>query len=251
MNILFIGDVVGPAGCRHLQRVLPDLRRQYGAHLCICNGENSAEGNGLSYDSAQMLLQAGADVITTGNHLFKKREALSLLEEMPHVVRPLNYTRAPGCGWYLFDSIRGQVCVVSLMGTVFMDGLPSPFETMDEFLKDPPCETVVVDFHAEATSEKRAMGFYLDGRVAAVLGTHTHVQTADAQILPGGTAYITDAGMTGPVDSVLGVKKEIILERFLTHLPNRFEIASGPCTLCGVALELEGKRAKNIASFCV
>ncbi|MBC3515032.1 TIGR00282 family metallophosphoesterase [Neobittarella massiliensis] len=252
MKILFIGDVVGPQGCRFLQKKLPQLKAQYRPDLTICNGENSAAGNGLTFDSADWLLRCGADVITTGNHLFKKPEARQVLERCPHVVRPLNYDCAPGDGYYLFDSIKGRVCVVSLMGTVFLDALPCPFRTIDAFLAHPPVEydCLVLDFHAEATSEKRAMGFFLDGRAAAVLGTHTHVQTADAQLLPGGTAYITDAGMTGPIDSVLGVKKEVILQRFLTHLPNRFEIADGDCSVQGVFFDTDGKKAKTIHAFC-
>jgi hypothetical protein len=242
MNILAIGDVVGTAGCDFLRNHLPALKKMYGIDLCIINGENSADGNGITPGSAMHLLTSGADVITTGNHVFRRREIYNYLDENPHVLRPVNFPKStPGQGSYVIDTGRAQVCVVSLMGTVFMDALDNPFLVMDEILKNTGNAIVIVDFHAEATSEKKALGYYLDGRVAAVYGTHTHVQTADEQVLPRGTAYISDIGMTGPYNSVLGVDSDAAIQRFVTKMPSKFTQASGSCSLNGVVLDINDK----------
>lgn len=242
MNILAIGDVVGSAGCEFLRNHLPSLKKIYDVDLCIVNGENSADGNGITRGSAIHIITSGADVITTGNHVFGRHEIQNFLEENPHVLRPANYPdAAPGNGYYIVDTGRAQVCIVSLMGTVYMDALGNPFHTMDHILKEVGDSIVIVDFHAEATSEKRALGYYLDGRIAALYGTHTHVQTADEQILPHGTAYITDIGMTGPITSVLGVDPKPVIHRFVTKMPSKFTTAPGPCSINGVILDINIK----------
>ena len=244
MVILAIGDVVGSGGCAFLRQHLPALKKRYGVDITIVNGENSADGNGITPGSAQHIFTSGADVITTGNHVYRRRELHDLLEENPFLLRPANYpARDPGHGWCLVDTGRTQVCVVNLIGTVFQDSYASPFYTADALLKDIEKQVgravVVVDFHAETTSEKRALAFYLDGRVSALFGTHTHVQTADEQVLPKGTGYLTDAGMTGPVRSVLGVEPSLVIERYLTKMPVRFANAEGPCELCGVIFDID------------
>jgi 2',3'-cyclic-nucleotide 2'-phosphodiesterase len=242
MNILAIGDVVGTPGCDFLRKHLPSLKKLYHIDLCIVNGENSADGNGITPGSAMHILTSGADVITTGNHVFRRHEIYDFLDETPHVVRPANYPdAAPGHGYFTIDTGRTQICVVNLMGTVYLDALANPFFVIDDILSKIGRAIVIVDFHAEATSEKRALGYYLDGRVAAVYGTHTHVQTADEQILPKGTGYMTDIGMTGPSVSVLGVDPQLAIKRFVTKMPVRFQNATGPSSLCGVRLCISDK----------
>ena len=234
MNILCIGDVVGSVGCQFLRQRLPSLKKLKSVDLVIANGENSADGNGLTPASAGYLFHSGVDVITTGNHAFRRRESYALYEEHPYVLRPANFPEGttPGRGSCLVDLGRLQVQVINLMGTVYMESLRCPFETLDSLLKTPGLpKVVVVDFHAEATGEKRALGFYADGRVTALFGTHTHVPTADGCLLPHHTGYLTDAGMTGPIDSVLGVKPEIIIGKLKTKMPARFEWAKGPCKM--------------------
>jgi hypothetical protein len=242
MNILAIGDVVGTAGCDFLRKHLPSLKKTYHIDLCLVNGENSADGNGITPGSAMHILTSGADVITTGNHAFRRREIYDFFDETPHVLRPVNYpASAPGHGYYIIDTGRTLVCIVNLMGTVYMDSLDNPFFAIDNILGEVGNAMVIVDFHAEATSEKRALGYYLDGRVSAVFGTHTHVQTADEQILPRGTGYITDIGMTGPLNSVLGVESALAIQRFVTKMPVRFATAPGACSMCGVILDIDDK----------
>lgn len=233
VNILCVGDVVGSIGCAFLREKLPALKKLKQIDLTIVNGENSADGNGITPNSAQYLLDSGADVITTGNHSFRRRESYDLYDSCEPLLRPANYPSAtPGKGFYVADLGRVRVGVVNLMGTVYLDSLRSPFEALDEILNHPDMPKLrVVDFHAEATGEKRAMGFFADGRVTALFGTHTHVPTADACLLPQGTGYLTDAGMTGPIDSVLGVKPEIIINRYLTKMPARFDLAKGACRM--------------------
>lgn len=233
VNILCVGDVVGSIGCAFLREKLPALKKWKQIDLTIVNGENSADGNGITPNSAQYLLDSGADVITTGNHSFRRRESYDLYDSCEPLLRPANYpAAAPGKGFYVADLGRVRVGVINLMGTVYLDSLRSPFETLDEILNHPDMPKLrVVDFHAEATGEKRAMGFFADGRVTALFGTHTHVPTADPSLLPKGTGYLTDAGMTGPIDSVLGVKPEIIVNRYLTKMPARFDLAKGPCRM--------------------
>ena len=247
MNILFFGDVVGQAGCERLQQELPRLRREYDVSLVVANGENSAEGNGITPYSAQQLFDGGVQVITTGNHALRRRECYELFDECKGLIRPANFhPSAPGAGWYLYDHPAFSLAVVNLQGRVYLEPMASPFDRVDELLREIRCPNILVDFHAEATAEKQAMGFYLDGRVSAVVGTHTHVQTADERILPGGTAYITDVGMCGGRDSVLGVVKEKAIERMRTGLPTRFSNDPEKISLCGVLLEFEGKASGKV-----
>ncbi len=244
MNILLLGDVVSESGCAFVRRRLPALKRLYGIDLCLANAENSAKGNGVTPESARFLFSSGVDALTLGNHAFRRREVYGFLDETEAIVRPFNYPAgAPGRGVAVLDLGRVRVAVINLMGTTWLDALDNPFSAAEEALKQTgDARIVLVDFHAEATSEKRAMGFFLDGRVSAVYGTHTHVQTSDAQVLPGGTGYITDLGMCGVKDSVLGVKKEIVLEKFRTCLPVRFDTAEeGDCVLEGCVLDIDEK----------
>ena len=233
MNILCIGDVVGSVGCQFLRAHLPALKRAKGIDLVIANGENSADGNGVTPASAEYLLDSGVDVITTGNHSFRRRESYELYDTCETLLRPANYpAAAPGRGLCVVDMGRVRVAVINLMGTVYLESLRCPFETLDALLKTPDLPKLcIVDFHAEATGEKRALGFYADGRVTALFGTHTHVPTADECLLPHHTGYITDAGMTGVADSVLGVKPEIIIGKLRTKMPARFDLAKGPCKM--------------------
>ena len=249
MVILMVGDVVGSLGCRAIERYLPQIKREYGAEIAIVNGENSAQGNGILPSSANALWNAGADVITTGNHVYRRREIYEVLDSNSPIVRPANYpSQNPGRGVYVVDSLKYHLAVINMMGTAMLEPLQNPFLLMDELLKKIDTPFVVLDFHAEATSEKRAMGFYLDGRVTAVVGTHTHIQTADEQLLPQKTAYITDVGMCGPECSVLGVKPEQAIRRFVTSLPTRFENADGAAIINAVAIEADPKtgRARSI-----
>jgi metallophosphoesterase (TIGR00282 family) len=241
MKLLFIGDVVGDVGCQYLKRKLPMLRRGLSADITVVNGENSANGNGITAYSAEQLFAAGADIITTGNRAFQRKEALHIYEN-DCILRPANYSEAcPGKGVGILDMGACQVAVVNLSGVLFLENLDNPFTVIDEILETLETPAIFVDFHAEATSEKKAMGHYLTGRVTAMFGTHTHVQTADAAILGGRTGYITDAGMTGVEDSVLGVKKEIAMDRLRLHVPIRFEEAKGDCFLNGVLVEFQEK----------
>lgn len=246
-----IGDVVGSVGCAFLRRHLPVFKRQQQIDFVICNGENSADGNGITPKSADYLFTSGVDFITLGNHGFRRREVYPVLDENPNIIRPANYPSSvtPGKGFSIVDMGYTTVAVVNLMGQQYLDAnLENPFLAADRILKQIDAKIIIVDFHAEATSEKRAMGFYLDGRVSAVFGTHTHVMTADACVLPQGTGYITDAGMTGVIDSVLGVKKEIILRRFTTQLPERFDIEQGDCKLNCVVFDIDRSSGKCTAA---
>ena len=233
INILCVGDEVGSIRCDFNRRHLPALKKLKSIDLCIVNGENSADGNGVTPNSAQYLLDSGADVITTGNHSFRRKESYPFYDSCEPLLRPANYPpAAPGKGLYIADLGRTQVAVINLMGTVYLESLRSPFEMLDELLKTPGLPKLcVVDFHAEATGEKRALGFFADGRATALFGTHTHVPTADESVLPKGTGYITDVGMTGPIQSVLGVKPEIIIGRYTTKMPARFDLAKGACKM--------------------
>ncbi len=254
MNIIFIGDVVGKPGRRILAQMLPALRREVGADFVIANGENSAGGFGITPETLDDLLSAGVDVVTGGNHTWQAREIYTLLESSLSLLRPANYPPGtPGRGSGVFKSsgsTPGTVAVLNLEGRVFMQPLASPFEVAREEAErlSRDAKVIVVDMHAEATSEKIALGWYLDGRVSAVIGTHTHVQTADERILPAGTAYLSDAGMTGPRDSVIGMGRDEVLQRFLTLLPVRFDVASGPAQLNGVVVEVDEStgRARRI-----
>lgn len=254
VTVLAIGDVVGKEGCAFLRSHLPSLRKTYGVDAVVANGENSAVGNGVLPSSAEDLFASGVDVITTGNHVYKRREIYPYLDEQPFILRPVNYPEGGyGKGVCVYDGGSFRIAVVNLQGTVYMESLSCPFKTMDQILSELDTPLVLVDFHAEATSEKNALGYYLDGRVSAVWGTHTHVPTADERVLPGGTGYITDLGMTGPVQSVLGVKPENVLRRFLTNLPTRFEIAQTACKLDGILLHLDKTSGKciDISRICI
>jgi metallophosphoesterase (TIGR00282 family) len=244
VKILFIGDVTGKPGRKILADRLPGLRRSYGVDVVVANGENAAGGKGLTAGVAAELFAAGVDGLTGGNHIWQNREAYDLLDADPRVVRPGNYPPGvPGRGAAVITAAGGaRLGVLNLQGRVFMSHIDDPFRAGREQagVLRAQVPVVLVDIHAEATSEKVAMGWYLDGRVSAVVGTHTHVQTADERILPGGTAYITDAGMTGPRDGIIGMAREGILERFLTQLPIRFEVAPGPVQLNGVIITVAG-----------
>lgn len=247
MRILCVGDVVGTAGCRHLRRVLPVVKRQYGVDVCLVNGENAADGNGLTPVAADFLLESGADVITGGNHTYRRRELYERLDGDAGLLRPGNYpASAPGRGWTVVDRGRYQVTVINLLGLVYMEPLACPFETLDALLEQAGRPRLcIVDFHAEATAEKKALAYYADGRISALVGTHTHVQTADEQILPQGTGFITDVGMTGPLHSVLGVRPEQSIEKMKNKLPVRFATAEGPGRMDAVLLELDEKSGRT------
>ena len=247
MNILFIGDVVGQKSCANLREKLPLLKKEYNIDTVIVNGENSADGNGITPVTAKYLLDSGADVITTGNHCFRRKEMDAFYETSDFVIRPANFPNdVVGKGYTILDHGRYSVCVINLMGVVFMQNLENPFHCIDRILSEVKSKVIIVDFHAEATSEKRALGHYLTGRVSAVLGTHTHVQTADEEILGGHTGYITDVGMTGTIHSVLGVKTEIIIDKLKTQLPARFDLASGECKMECIIFDIDDKSGKCI-----
>lgn len=245
-RILFIGDVVGKAGCNFVSAKLGMIKQHYGVDITVINGENSAQGNGISRASAQQLVRAGVDVITTGNHAFRRKNDLDIFEE-DYIIRPANYPEG-GCigrGACTLDMGAYSVAVVNLMGTVYMDQLDNPFTKIDEILDGIDTPNIFLDFHAEATSEKKAMGHYLTGRVSGVFGTHTHVQTADEAVLGGHTAYITDLGMTGPELSCLGVEIGPVIQRFRFHMPVMFHEADEKCFLCGVVVEFDEKSGKS------
>lgn len=243
MNILVLGDIVGEEGCKFVRSNLSHIKKADNIDICIANGENSAEGNGITPSSAEFLLSSGIDFITTGNHAFRRSEVYSFLDETDRVIRPYNLHKScPGFGTGKIDMGRVKVGVVNIMGKAFMQNSDNPFDSVDKALDEiSDCKIKLVDFHAEATGEKRAMGFYLDGRVSAVFGTHTHVQTADCSILPKRTGYITDVGMCGPSDSVLGVESEIIIKHLKTGMPQRFKTSDNPCFINGCIFEIDDK----------
>ncbi len=248
LRILFIGDVVGKTGRTAISDRLPGLIRDWALDLVVVNGENAAGGFGITEAIYQDFIDAGADAVTLGNHAWNQKEALVFIERAPRLIRPLNFPkRTPGRGAALIDTKNGKrALVINAMGRIFMEPLNDPFRAIDGELDACPlreaADAIVVDFHGEASSEKQAMGHFCDGRVSLVVGTHTHIPTADYQILNGGTAYMTDAGMTGDYDSVIGMQKEEPLQRFLTrHSSSRFEPANGPATLSGVAVETDDK----------
>lgn len=248
MIILAIGDVVGVPGCEYLRKKLPALKKLHGVDFCIANGENSAAGNGITPQSADYLLDSGIDMITTGNHVFRRREIYDRLDTDRNIIRPYNYYSSnPGKGYAVADMGSVKIGVFNLAGNAFMEG-SNPFTAADEVLKKlEDCRIILGDFHAEATGEKRALGFYLDGRVSALFGTHTHVQTADEQILPQGTGYITDLGMVGTVQSVLGVDPDNIITKLKTGMPTRFENNSGECMLNACLFEIDKLSGKTTA----
>lgn len=249
LHLLAVGDVVGEAGLAFLSRHLRDLKRQLGVHFTVVNGENAA-GVGILPEQVQQIYDAGADVVTLGNHTWHKAQIARRLDSDPYLLRPANYAAPlPGRGFGVYDGPRGlRVGVMNLMGRYQLDSnLDNPFTSADALLRSCDADVVVCDFHAEASSEKGAMGYYLDGRVQAVWGTHTHVPTADAQILPHGTGFVTDLGMTGPAQSVLGVRPEDSVNLFLGGIPRRFQTADGPCKLdaCLFVIDTDTKKCTD------
>ncbi len=248
MKILFVGDVVGRPGRQCVARHLPEIRDTHHIDMVVANGENAAGGTGATPETLRELERSGVDAFTMGNHVWRKDALLKTLGKMKNVVRPANYPEgAPGRGHAVIELSGGRkVGLLNLLGRVYMDPLECPFQHADFALKALHEETslIVVDIHAEATSEKVAMGWHLDGRCTAVLGTHTHVQTADEWILPKGTAYMTDVGMCGPLESVIGVRTDRVLTRFLTAMPQKFDIAKGPAIFCAVAIEADDETGK-------
>ncbi len=242
MKILIVGDVIGKSGITFIQKHLNSIKKLHGIDFCIANGENTAVGNGITKESADSLINAGIDVITLGNHAFNKADVFSLMLDNYPVIRPANYPPGTsGDGYILVDVGHYTVGVINALGRVNLKSLDCPFRAVSDVISkiEGKANIIIVDFHAEATSEKIAMGYFLDGKVSAVIGTHTHVQTADERILPGGTAYITDIGMTGPMDSVIGVKKEIIVDWFVTQMHRRFETSDNPVLLSGVIVTVD------------
>ena len=253
MNILFIGDIFGRPGRIIVKERLPEIVKKHSIDLVIANGENSAAGFGITPALAEELFDLGIDVMTTGNHVWDKREIIEyfqMADDNPHsparrLLRPANFP-ASLPGWGVYEGSKNGVgyAVLNLQGRVFMGSSDDPFRVVDRLLEEVKAKIVFVDFHAEATSEKIAFGWYLDGRVTAVVGTHTHIPTADEIVLPKGTAYITDVGMTGPYDSVIGVKKELVVEKFLKGMPARFEAATGDVRLCAVVVQCDDKTGR-------
>ena len=250
MNILCIGDIVGRPGRRAVRELLPGIKEKYRIDVVLANGENSSGGVGLSRKVAEELMGYGVEIITLGNHTWDNREIFQFINDEHYpLVRPANYPPGtPGRGYRIFHLAGARIGVINFLGRVFLGEFECPFRTFDQIFEEikDKCDIILVDFHAEATAEKVAFGWYLDGRATAVFGTHTHIQTADERVLPGGTGYITDLGMTGPLDSVIGVKKEIVIEKFLTQLPKRFEVETeGDVVFCGIILEIDEVSGKT------
>jgi len=257
LNILFVGDIFGSAGRRIVTEHIGHVREAYAVDLTIINAENAAGGFGVTPGIADDLFDLGADVLTTGNHVWDKKELIEYLGSVPadsqerarRILRPVNYQAGvPGYG--VFEGVTAggvPYAVINLMGRVFMPGTNDPFNGINAVLKDISAKVIVVDFHAEATSEKVAMGWHLDGRVTAVLGTHTHIPTADERVLPNGTAYQTDVGMSGPYDSVIGVEKDMVLQRFLTGMPGKFEAAKGNPKMCAALIGCDAQTGRATA----
>lgn len=244
---MMIGDVVGKPGRTILLENLASLRHTHHVDFIIVNAENSAAGIGITPDIADTLLKAGVQVITLGNHAWGKREIYPYLDKEARILRPANYPPGvPGQGWGVYRNALAPVAVVALQGRAFMEPVDDPFRTIDAILAalPPDCKIIFIDFHAETTSEKQTFGWYVDGRVSAVIGTHTHIQTADERILPQGTAYLTDVGMTGPMESVIGMRYDSVINRVTTLLPSRFEVADGDAQLCGVLIDVDNETGK-------
>jgi metallophosphoesterase (TIGR00282 family) len=250
MNILMVGDVYGEPGRQAVTKLVPQLRQAHAIDFCVVNVENAAGGFGVTPAIARQMLEAGADVMTTGNHIWDKREIVEYITRENLLLRPANFpVGTPGAGHVTVKAGPHKIAVLNLMGRVFMLPIDCPFRKADEILPELRKETpiVLVDMHCEATSESIAMGWYLDGRVSAVVGTHRHVQTADERVLPGGTAYITDLGLTGPTDGVIGVDRDQIIQRFLNQMPIRFETAKGPAALHGVVITIDPESGRAAA----
>ncbi len=249
IKILCVGDVVSQQGCNFLRKILPEYKQKNNIDICIVNGENSAVGNGMLPNSCEHIFTSGADMITGGNHSLKRREIFEYLERTENVIRPANYGDGVfGKGYGIIDKGSYKVGIINLLGRVWIEGHTDPFETAEIIIEEMKKETkiILVDFHAEATAEKKALGYFLDGRVSGVFGTHTHIQTSDAQILSGGTGYITDLGMTGPEESVLGIKKEIIIDKFRKGFTTMFETADTPCFMQGCVFSIDKDSGKTI-----
>ncbi|MDN5301647.1 MAG: 2,3-cyclic-nucleotide 2-phosphodiesterase [Thermoanaerobacteraceae bacterium] len=248
MILMMIGDIVGRPGRTILREKLPLLRKEYEVDFVIANGENAAGGNGITQKIAQELFISGIDFLTMGNHIWDNKDVFNFIEEEARMVRPANYpSGTPGRGYQVIKIESGiSIGIINISGRTFMNALDCPFRTADAIIDKIKNSTsiVIVDFHAEATSEKIAMGWYLDGRATLVAGTHTHVQTADERILPNGTAYITDLGMTGPMNSILGIEKETVIKKFISQLPVRFEVAKGPSQINGIIVEIDEQTGK-------
>lgn len=248
MKILFIGDIVGEPGRKAVETLVPRIKKREGVEFVIANGENVAGGSGITPSLTRELCDHGIDALTTGDHIWKRKEILDYIDSDGRLLRPANYpSEVPGSGSAVIRSESGvEVGVINLIGRVFMQAVECPFKAAKEHIErlKSKARVIIVDMHAEATSEKMALGWYLDGLVSAVVGTHTHVQTADEKILPNGTAFISDVGMTGPFDGVIGRKKEQVLARFLTQMPARFEMAEGDIQLHGVILDIDEKTGK-------
>jgi 2',3'-cyclic-nucleotide 2'-phosphodiesterase len=249
LKILFIGDIFGNPGRKIAKEIIPELKKEFNYDFCIANAENSAGGKGITYVIAQEIYKFGVDAITMGNHIWSKSEVLSFIESDPKFVRPANYPEElPGKGSTIISNDKGKIGVLNLQGRVYMESIDCPFKAAERelLLLKPQVKVIIVDMHAEATSEKYALAWYLDGRVSCVLGTHTHVQTADERILPFGTGYISDVGMTGPYDGIIGVDRELIIEKFLKHMPSKFEVAKGSVQFNAVILEIDEKTGKTL-----
>ena len=244
-KVLAVGDVVGAPGLERIRRHLRSLKRRVGADFVVVNGENAAVV-GITPHQAEEILNAGADVITMGNHTWGKREIVEYMDECPQILRPANYApQVPGRGWGVYESKAGNVAVIDLIGRCNMDyGPDNPFLMVEKILKEIPAKIILVELHAEATSEKLAMGYLLDGRISALWGTHTHVPTADARVLPKGTGYVTDLGMTGPRDSVLGIRPELSIAKFRGDLTERYRWADGPTKLEAVLFTIDSATGK-------
>ncbi len=249
-RFLAFGDVVGEAGCLFLRKELPKLRRETAADFCVANGENSSRRGGIDPLSAEMLYTAGVDLITTGNHVFRQRDVYDFLDGAESLLRPCNYPgTCPGKG-YTIQNVSGmRILVLNVMGTLFMDALANPFETAEKVLRaeEGKYDLAFCDFHGEATGEKKAFACHFDSRFSAVFGTHTHVPTADLQILPGGTGYLTDLGMCGGADSVLGMKKEIAIQKFTSHMPTPYQVAEGKQEAWGALFHIDPDSGKCLA----
>ena len=249
LKIMTIGDVVGSCGSKYLRKILKEIKKAENIDLVIANGENSADGNGITPFSANFLFDSGVDVITTGNHAFRRREIYDFFDNHKNLIRPFNYPsgNTPGFGYCVIDKFKRKVIIINLMGTIFMESLDCPFKGVNKVLNKFKDEKniIIVDFHAEATSDKKAIGFYLDGRVSAIFGTHTHIPTADEIILEKGTGYITDVGMTGVEESDLGVKKDIIIKKLTTKMPIRFDYAKGLCKMDCAIFDIDENTCKT------
>lgn len=256
MNILFVGDVVGAPGRKMVKEYLPKLKSYFRPHLTIVNGENSAGGRGITEEIYKQLLEAGANVVTLGNHAWDNKNIFEFIDRAKYMVRPANFPQAPGKGITYVRINDVEAAVINLQGRTFMTPLECPFQKAEELVFEAKNRTdiIFVDFHAEATSEKQAMGWFLDGKVTAVIGTHTHVQTADNRILPGGTAYLSDVGMTGPYDGILGMEKDAVVYRFITGLPARFEVPNSgrkQLSACIIQINKNSGKATSIERILI